>query len=146
MSESDVQLPQSLADRLFAEPKVSASRDTYQFTNATDKLSVSLVSIVSGEVFTLDIVPSKKRPDKISFQLRARGSVVLARLDIGGPAHRNPDRTTVPCPQLHIYREPYNDRWAIPAPVDVFPNMHDLGQTLYDFMEYCNVIQPPSFG
>lgn len=145
MPESADQLPQSLADRLFAEPEVRASQRTYQFTNATDKLSVGLVSIVSGEVSRLDITPGRRRRDKISYQLRVRGNVILARLDIGGPSHRNPDRTTVPCPQLHVYREPDNDRWAIPAPLDEFPNMHDFRLTLYDFMQYCNVIEPPRF-
>ena len=145
MPDSENQLSQSLADRLFAEPKVRSSGRIYDFPPNAGKLVIKLVSIVSGEEFILDVIPGRKDPRKMSFQLRARGNVTLVRLDIGGPTHRNPDRTTVPCPQLHVYREPDGDRWAIPAPLSEFPNMHDRRLTLYDFMQYCNVIEPPRF-
>ena len=145
MPDSDSPFPQSDADRLFAEPKVRLSRRVYDFPPPSGKLTLRLVSIVSGEVLLLDITMGCKRRDKVSYQLRARCSVVLARLDIGGPPHRNPDRTTVPCPQLHLYREAEGDRWAVPASLDDFPNMDDFNRTLYDFMQYCNVIEPPLF-
>ena len=145
MPVSDNQLPQSEADRLFSEPKVRFSRRVYDFPPPSGKLTLRLVSIVSGEVMLLDITMGRKRRDQFSVQLRARGSVALARLDIGGRPHRNPDRTTVPCPHLHLYREADGDRWAIPAYVDIFPNMHDPRWTLYDFVQYCNVIEPPYF-
>jgi hypothetical protein len=68
---------------------------------------------------------------------------ILARLDFGGPPHRNPDGEEIPCPHLHLYREGYGDKWAVPIPVDRFPNVNDLWLTLQDFMDYCNVIEPP---
>ena len=63
------------------------------------------------------------------------------RLDYGGPLHRNPDGEEIPCPHLHIYREGYGDKWAVPIPTQDSPNIHDHWQTLQDFMRYCNPLQ-----
>ena len=47
------------------------------------------------------------------------------------------------CPHLHIYREGFGDKWAMPVPVDRFNRTADLVGTLQDFMMYCNVIELP---
>jgi len=69
--------------------------------------------------------------------------VVLVRLDFGGHPHRNPDGEEILSPHLHIYKEGYGDKWAIPVPTDRFPNMDDLWKTLEDFMRFCNITEPP---
>ena len=46
-------------------------------------------------------------------------------------------------PHLHVYREGYGDKWAVPVPADRFGNLADVWQTLSDFMGYCNITQPP---
>ncbi|VUX46051.1 conserved hypothetical protein [Candidatus Defluviicoccus seviourii] len=46
---------------------------------------------------------------------------------------------------MHLFREGYNDRWAIPIPTDRFPSIDDHFRLLQDFMRYCNVTRPPHF-
>lgn len=79
---------------------------------------------------------------KTTFQTRTKKVIVLARLDIDGPIHRNPDGEELKCPHLHLYREGYNDRWAIPLP-DFFKNTDNAWETLNDFMNFCVVITKP---
>jgi hypothetical protein len=45
---------------------------------------------------------------------------------------------------LHLYREGYGDKWAIPLPPDKFPNIGDLWVTLEDFMRFCNIVDWPA--
>ena len=68
---------------------------------------------------------------------------MLLRLDLGGAPHRKPDGEEIPVPHLHVYREGYGDKWAVPVPVGCFGNLDDVWQALRDFMEYCNIAQPP---
>ena len=76
---------------------------------------------------------------KVTHQNRARQVVILARLDLGGPPHRNPDGAEIPCPHLHIYREGFGDKWASILPSERFPDPSDLWRTLQDFIQFCNI-------
>ena len=55
----------------------------------------------------------------------------------------NPDGVEVPSPHMHLYREGFGDKWAVPLPRDKFPNVADLWQMLDDFMRFCNVVDRP---
>ncbi len=79
---------------------------------------------------------------KATYQNRARSAIILMRLDLDGPPHRNPDGQEVPCPHLHIYREGYGDKWAIPAPLDRYANANDLFSPCEAFMKHCNITGP----
>ena len=68
---------------------------------------------------------------------------MLVRLDLGGAPHRNPDGEEITVPHLHVYREGYGDKWAVPVPVDVFTSTNDVWRTLEEFMRFCNISQPP---
>lgn len=68
----------------------------------------------SKESYLLDIIPNRLISSKISTTLRVRKNVLLVRLDVAGPPHRNPDDTEVPCPHLHVYRQDYGLKWAYP--------------------------------
>ncbi len=70
--------------------------------------------------------------------------VVIARLDTGGPLHRNPDGSELPCPHLHLYRAGFGDKWAFPIPTD-WPTNLSTQLILEYFLRYCNVIRPPEF-
>ena len=107
------------------------------------QVRIPLISENKRERFFLDIERGIINLLKGKYQNRARQVVVLLRLDFGGPPHRNPDDGEVLCPHLHIYREGYGDKWAIPVPTDAFPDAADPWQTLADFMRYCNVVEPP---
>lgn len=140
----DIDLTQAEADGLLAVDKVRANDDAFDYPGMGGAVTVPLTSIDKREHFLLDI--SRGRIDllKSKYQNRGRQVVVLVRLDFGGPPHRNPDGEEVGCPHLHVYREGYGDKWAMPVPGDRFPIMDDLWQTLQDFMTYCNIVEPPN--
>lgn len=91
----------------------------------------------------LDIYRGKIELTKGTLQNRARQVFILAHLDYGGAPHRNPYGEEMPCPHLHIYREGYGDKWAIPVPDKKFQSIGNDWKTLQDFMKYCNIIEPP---
>ena len=53
------------------------------------------------------------------------------------------DGNRVESPHLHLYREGYGAKWAFPVPGDRFRDVGDRWQTLEDFMDYCNIVDPP---
>ncbi|MGH8467941.1 MAG: DUF6978 family protein [Gammaproteobacteria bacterium] len=96
------------------------------------------------ELFVLDLRRGRIDLAKGTYQNRGRQVVVLVRLDFGGSPHRNPDGEEIGSPHLHLYREGYGDKWAVPVPSDRFSNVGNPWQTLDDFMRYCNVVEPPA--
>jgi len=140
---ADIELTQIEADALIALPKVKVDNNTYDYPGTGGSLIVSLTSQDKRESFLLDISRGRIELRKGKYQMRGHQIIVLARLDFGGPPHRNPDGVDIPCPHLHLYREGFGDKWAVPVPADRFPNLGDLWQTLVDFMGYCNVVDPP---
>jgi hypothetical protein len=76
-------------------------------------------------------------------QNRGRQVVVLVRLDLSGAPHRNPDDTEVAAPHLHLYREDFGDKCAVPLPADRFRNLADAWTTFEDFLRFCNITHPP---
>lgn len=140
---ADTALTQAEADALIAMEKHRATNDRHDFPMRGESLTVPLQSPDKREHFLLDL--SRGRIDllKVKMQKRGRQVVVLVRLDLGGPPHRNPDETEVPAPHLHVYREGYGDKWAIAVPTDRFRDTCDVWKTLEDFLRYCNVTQRP---
>lgn len=139
-----INLPQHLADTLMAMAKRKIDATEWRFPYAGGKAIIPLASLDGKESFFLDLYRGRLNLAKNTFQNRARRSVILARLDVGGPPHRNPDEIEIPAPHLHIYREGYGDKWAMPAPVDQFPDPGNPEQTLRDFMRFINVTDPPN--
>lgn len=80
------------------------------------------------------------RADKYTLMLRYGKDKGLLRIDVGGPAHNNPDGTVVPCPHIHVQQRDTGlwDAWAIEIPV-VFNNVADRIETFQTFLQYCNV-------
>ena len=141
---ADVNLTQAEADALIAMEKHRVNSDRHDFPMGGAALVVPLQSPDKREQFLLDISRSRIDLLKGTYQNRARQVVVLVRLDFGGAPHRNPDDTEVPSPHLHVYREGFGDKWAIPAPTDKFGDTGDLWRTLGEFMRFCNITQPPN--
>ena len=107
------------------------------------RLSVELFSPDKRENFMLDITRAQIKISKATYQNRARQAIILMRLDLDGPPHRNPDGEEIPCPHLHTYREGFGDKWAMPAPLDRYPNVQELFSTFEAFMRQCNITKAP---
>lgn len=139
-----ITLDQKTADALIALPKVRANDDLSYFPGTGGYLSLPLVSQDRAESFSLDIRRGGIDLKKGTYQNRAMQIYVLVRLDYGGAPHRNPDGKEIRSPHLHIYREGFGDKWAYEIPTEIFPQIEDPWQTLQNFMEYCNIIEPPN--
>ena len=142
---AEINLTQSDADALIAMPKVRADDEERDFPLLQQSVVVPLLSADRRETFMLDIHSGRINLSKITFQNRGRQVVVLVRLDIAGPPHRNPDGEEVSCPHLHVYREGLGAKWAVTAPAEKFTALNDYWQTLHEFMQFCSIVTPPAF-
>jgi hypothetical protein len=115
----------------------------YPYPSSGGAVRVPLQSADKRELFTLDITRNQIKLTKGTYQNRARGVVVLARVDFGGAPHRNPDDQEIECPHLHLYREGFGDKWAIPLPGGRFTDPRDPWLLLLEFMQFVNVTAPP---
>jgi len=140
---ADINLTQAEADALLAIEKHRSNEERHSFPMGGESLSVPLQSSDRRESFLLDLSRGRIDLAKAKMQNRARQVVVLARIDLSGPPHRNPDDEEVPCPHLHLYREGFGDKWAEPLPHDRFSNPADAWTTFQEFMEFCRITQPP---
>jgi hypothetical protein len=140
---ADPNITQAEADALIAMEKHRINEDRKDFPMGGQSLVLPLQSSDKREQFLLDL--SRGRIDllKVKMQNRGRQVLVLVRLDLGGAPHRNPDDEEIPAPHLHVYREGYGDKWAIPIPADRFTATTDLWPTVEEFMRFCNITQPP---
>jgi hypothetical protein len=136
-------LPQAEADALIAMEKRRVNDERWDFALSGTSLRIPVRSLDGREDFYLDLSRARINIAKRKYQRRGRQVVVLARLDLGGPPHRNPDDEEIPCPHLHLYREGYGDKWAFTLPQDRFSNASDPSRLLDEFMRFCNITQPP---
>jgi hypothetical protein len=135
-------LSQQEADSLISMEKFSNTDIQYAYPEFGCKLSISLESSDRRESFSFNITRSNITLEKNTFQTRARKTIILVRVDVGGPMHRNPDGIEIQCPHIHIYKEGWMDKWAEPLP-DNFRNPTDRFMVLDDFLDYCNVVVKP---
>jgi hypothetical protein len=141
---ADIDITQAEADDLLAmEKRCADEQQQWLFPAAGDNIAIPLTSIDKREHFMLDVTRSQIKLTKATYQNRARQVLVLMRLDLDGPPHRNPSGEEIPCPHLHIYREGFGDKWAIPAPAERYINTLDLFLTFETFMAHCNITALP---
>lgn len=123
--------------RLINIPKYQQEEKRYTYS-IVGEIEIPLISADKKEEFVLDVWKGKIVL-KTKYQTRVYKTIVLVRLDLNGPPHRNPDGKEVGGTHIHIYQEGYGDKWAYPFDIQYFPNINDLWETLYDFMKYCNI-------
>lgn len=102
-----------------------------------------LLSPDRRERFYLDIYRGKTKLIRVTYQSRARKIVVLARLDLNGAPHTNPDGQLVTESHVHLYREGYEDRWAFPLPHESLRETSDLVGALHEFADFCHIVNLP---
>ena len=141
---AEINMIQREADALLAIEKHRLSDDVVQFPESGQNITIRLRSTDNREEFLLDVWRSGKNRRRARFQIRARRTVVLARIDLGGQPHRNrDDEVDIPAPHLHLYREQWGGDWAGPVPSDHFTALDDHNRTLEEFMAYCNITVAP---
>lgn len=138
-------LIQAEADALLAVQKRRIDDRVWQYPGLGGSVTIPLESTDGREDFLLDVYRARIDLLKGTYQNRARHVVVLVRLDFGGRPHRNPDGEEIASPHLHIYREGFADKWAYPVPANRFTNIQDAWLTLQDFMQFCNIVEQPTF-
>ena len=140
---AEIDITQAEADALIAIEKHYLEDKVWLFPQSGGRLSVELFSPDRRENFMLDITRAQIKLTKATYQNRARQVIILMRLDLESPPHRNPDDQEIACPHLHVYREGFGDKWAAPASLDQYPNPQDLFSTFEAFMRHCNVTKAP---
>lgn len=136
-------LTQAEADHLINLPKRLETQRSILFPAPGDKATYHAVSLDQRERFMMDANRGRIRLTKCSYQQRYRTVEVLLRLCVDGPPHPNPDGEVIHGHHIHVYREGYGSRWAIPLPSNRFGDPTDLARTLRDFLAFCNVENPP---
>jgi hypothetical protein len=106
--------------------------ETYELASPNDR-----------ERFLLDVWRGTIRLSKLRFQNRVQIIVVLARLDVDGAPHTNPDGVRLAGTHLHVFREGYDDRWAYPVDPNQFTLLSDPGTTFQEFCAFCNIESAP---
>lgn len=136
-------LTQSEADALLAMEKIRTDEHRHNFPGTGGRLMIPLHSRDKREPFILDVYRARIDLRRGTFQNRARQTLPLVRVDIGGSPHTNPDGVTIPCPHIHLYREGFGDKWAQPLPVELFDQPADPWEVLQSFFRYCRIVEPP---
>ena len=142
-------ISQSEADALLALPKSFKDDSPLEFSMTTPMdYERVLLSADRREEFLLTIERGNRKRVRLKYQTRARKVVILARLDLDGPAHKNPPDSPyrtgerLPCPHLHLYREGFDDRIAYvvsEVPAFVVTNSSNGLVWLEDFLKFCHV-------
>lgn len=140
---ASISLTQAEADALMEMGKRRVDDEEWSYPGPGVALTIPLLDLDGREPFLLDLRRGRLNLAKGTYQNRARNVIVLARLDFGGPPHRNPDDEEIGSPHLHLYREGYDDKWAYPVPDELRPNLDDPLKTLGSFMRYCHIVEPP---
>ena len=141
MADSDIS--QAEVDALLAMEKHRTDEERHDFPSPGEKLMLPLVSADGREKFILDIGRGRIDFGKCVYQNRARQTLILVRIDLGGPPHRNPDDEEIPCHHIHPYREGYGVKWARALPRERFRDPTNLWRTLEDMLVFCNITLPP---
>lgn len=135
-------LSQDEADILLKMQKTRIDEIIREFPQPGDGCSLGLVGVDGREHFTLDLYRGRINLAKTNYQNRARGIIMLVRVDLDG-THRNPDGTIITGAHIHLYREGYGDRWAWRLHEVVADFRISVQDGYKDFCDFCNITKPP---
>ena len=141
---AELVLSQREADSLFALEKHRVDEKLYEFPDMGGSLRIPLIAVNGREEFQLTVYRGKIDLAKVTYQNLARQVVVLARIDLGGAPHRNPDGEEIPSPHLHLYREGFGDKYAIALPKELAEHSGDHWDALNAFLRFCHITVPPN--
>jgi len=140
-------LTQAEADYLMDLEKQFVSDALLTFDAGSFRIVRELISLDGREKFLFDAQRGSLVLKKLTFQERARVIVPLVRLDIGATLrHRNPNDTVVTGSHIHVYREGYDAKLAVPlAELSFhFRDSDNVVTTFEDFARYCHITRFPN--
>src|SRR5438552_3624326 len=147
-------LTQVEPDTLLKMPKEFSERDPLDFPRTQPLAYVrTLRSVDRREEFLFDFERGRRNRARLKYQTRARRVVILTRLDLDGPAHRNPPNATylpghrLLCPHFHQDRAGFDDRVAWRVADVAGLALRDPANGVFcleDFLRYCAVQNPPN--
>ena len=147
-------LTQVEADALLQMPKEFADVAPLEFSRSQPvQYAREIRSVDRREQFLFDFERGNRNRARLKYQTRGRKVIILARWDLGGPAHRNPPNSPyrpnarLACLHFHCYTEGFEDKIAY-DPVDV-PGLivRDITNGVFcleDFLRYCTVQTLPN--
>ena len=142
---ADIEITEEEAEELLTMDKVSTAEEPVELPDLGGRADMPFASTDRREEFCISFTRSSILLEKRNHHLRGRKVIPLARLDLDGPGHRNPDGEEISPRHLHVYREGYALKYAIEVPQGLFRNLDDHMVTLEDFFRYCHVVTPPPF-
>ncbi|MPZ69909.1 MAG: hypothetical protein GEU71_10310 [Actinobacteria bacterium] len=137
-------LTQSEADALLALNKEFVDWTPLLLPPGADPTR-ELASEDHRETFLFDVHRASLKLTKVKYQTRGKRIFVLARIDIDGAPHTNPDGERISGTHIHNYREGYEDKWAAELDPSLFSLPTDLGQAYIDFCRFCKSQTRPLF-
>ena len=94
---ADIEISQAEADALIAMEKQPVDDEKeWNFPSPGEALNIPLTSTDKRDNFNLDVTRGRIKLTKATYQNRARQAIILMRLDLDGPPHRNPDAEEIP--------------------------------------------------
>lgn len=141
---AELLLTQAEGDALLAMEKLAVGSADIDLPDLGGTIDLNFISQNGREEFVLNYTRHSINISKRNHHFRGRRVVGLARLDLDGPPHRNPDGQEIGARHLHLYREGFGLKWAFEIPAERFSNLDDAFQTLEDFMRFCNIVQLPN--
>jgi hypothetical protein len=141
---TELLLTQKEADVLLAMEKTALGTSLIDLPDLGGTVDILLYAEKGREEFVLNYTRHSINLSKRNHHFRARKVIGLARLDLDGPPHRNPDGQEVGSRHLHLYREGFGLKWAFEIPDNSFSNLADSFVTLEEFLIFCNVTKLPN--
>lgn len=142
------------ADSLLKMSKEFVDAEPLEFSQTQPmKYDRLLQSLDRREQFFLTVERGRRKRIRLKYQTRARKVIVLARLELNGPAHWNPPESPyrpnerLDGTHVHLYRENFENRIAY-AIADVsglvVRDLNNGVMCLEDFLRFCGVNKWPS--
>nr|WP_302684648.1 hypothetical protein [uncultured Dialister sp.] len=141
MSKSKVLLSNTDFLKLFGEEKLFEDTNAI-FPAENESVSLPAVGISTKEKYLMDINRKRCTLTRITYQQRAKKTILMLRLDIDTKPHKNPDDTIIPGTHLHIYQEGYNDAWAYPLDSE---ELNNILKCNFDFKKLISMDQEARF-
>ena len=135
---ADIFLTQHEGDTLLGMSKITNKENLLCKSSLRCTLDIPLQSKNGKEKFILYYTQHSINILKRNHHLSARNIIGLARLDLDGPPHRNPDGEEIGPRHLHLYRENFGLKWAYDIPNDKFSNLENAfsdARRFYDLLQ-----------